>query len=173
MNPYSEGKIDTSKREIRLSVPFGTLLSQIQPIFLVSEGAKVMIGPANQISGTNTVDFTKPVEYTIVAEDGTKVMYMVYVDVQPKSTLGIENEEKSIVSIYPNPSNGLFTFKATNGTLKISIVDATGREVFTKDFQSYVGEEMQIDLTSFGKGIYFANIHNNEISRIIKLEVID
>ena len=173
MNPYSVGKIDVLKKEIHISVPYGTLVSQIQPVFMVSEGAKVMIGVVQQISGANTVDFTKPVVYTIVAEDGTTTSYTVYIDVQPKSTLGLEDEEINFVSIYPNPSNGIFTLKALNNSLKISVIDATGREVFFKDFKSYDGEELQLDLSSFGKGIYFANIQNNELARTIKLEVID
>jgi hypothetical protein len=173
MNPYSEGKIDTLKKEIHISVPFGTLVSQIQPVFIVSEAAKVMIGTVPQISAANTVDFTKPVLYTIVAEDGSFVTYTVYVDVQPKSTLGIEEQDQNIVSIYPNPSTGLFTLKATNGNVFVSIMDAQGRVVFNQEVTSYAGEEMQLDLSHFGKGIYFATVQNNESTKILKLEVIE
>ena len=173
MNPYAEGKIDTLKKEIRLSVPFGTLVSQIQPVFIVSEAAKVMIGTVPQISAANTVDFTKPVLYTIVAEDGSSVTYTVYVDVQPKSTLGIEEQDQNVVSIYPNPSTGLFTLKVTNGNVFISIMDAQGRVVLNQEVTSYAGEEMQLDLTQFGQGIYFATVQNNESTKMLKLEVIE
>jgi hypothetical protein len=173
MNPYSVGKIDVLKKEIRISVPYGTLVSQIQPVFMVSEGATVKIGSVQQISGANTVDFTKPVVYTIVAEDGSTVTYTVYVDVQPKSTLGIEEQDQNIVSIYPNPSTGLFTLKATDGNVFVSIMDALGRVVFNQEVTSYAGEEMQLDLTHFGKGIYFATVQNNESTKMLKLEVIE
>ena len=173
MNPYSEGKIDTLKKEIHITVPYGTLVSQIQPVFMVSEGAKVMIGNVQQNSGANTVDFTKPVVYTIVAEDGSSVTYTVYVDVQPKSTLGIEEQDQNVVSIYPNPSTGLFTLKATDGNVFVSIMDAQGRVVFNQEVTSYAGEEIQLDLTHFGKGIYFATVQNNESTKMLKLEVIE
>jgi hypothetical protein len=171
--PYSEGKIDTLKKEIRISVPYGTLVSKIQPVFLLSEGAKAMIGTASQISGANTVDFTKPVIYTFVAEDGSTVNYTVYVDVEPKSTLGIEEQDQNVVSIYPNPSNGVFTLKATSGSVNVSIMDAQGRVVFNQEVTSYAGEEMQLDLTQFGKGIYFATVQINESTKMLKLEVIE
>ena len=140
---------------------------------MVSEGATVKIGNVQQISGANTVDFTKPVVYTIVAEDGSSVTYTVYVDVQPKSTLGIEEQDQNVVSIYPNPSNGVFTLKATSGSVIVSIMDAQGRVVLNQEVTSYAGEEMQLDLTQFGKGIYFATVQNNESTKMLKLEVIE
>jgi hypothetical protein len=32
---------------------------------------------------------------------------------------------------------------------------------------------MQLDLTQFGKGIYFATVQNNESTKMLKLEVIE
>jgi hypothetical protein len=173
MNPFAEGKIDTLKKEIRLSVPYGTLVTQLQPVYMVSEAAKLFIGTFPQSSGLNTIDFSKPVVYTIVAEDGSKVNYTVYIEVLPKSTLGFEEQDQNVVSIYPNPSSGLFTLKATNGNVFISIMDAQGRVVLNQEVTSYAGEEMQLDLTQFGQGIYFATIQNNEFTKMLKLEVIE
>lgn len=74
------------------------------------------------------------------------------------STSVILTEEKNI-SIYPNPSNGIFNITGYDEMLVI-ITDLTGRNLLTKQ----INKNNQVDLTELSSGIYFIRI-NNEMTR--------
>ncbi|WP_028665557.1 DUF5018 domain-containing protein [Runella zeae] len=71
LNPNISADIDTLTHTIHASVPFSIALHSLTPTISVSENAT--ISPA---SGTNQ-DFTKPVIYTVMAEDGSTQNYTV------------------------------------------------------------------------------------------------
>ena len=50
---------------------------KLAPTFTLSEGAKAYVNGVEQVSGQTIVDFTQPVEYTIVSHDGYKRTYTV------------------------------------------------------------------------------------------------
>jgi len=84
---------------ISLQVPFGTDVTKLIANYTVSPGAKVTVGGVAQQSGITVNNFTSPITYTVIAEDGTSQNYMVivYVLAAPKSsekellTFGITN----------------------------------------------------------------------------------
>ena len=84
---------------ISLQVPFGTDVTKLIANFTASSGAQVKVNGVIQISGTTSNDFTSPVTYTVLADDGTSQDYtvVVYVLAEPKSgekellTFGITN----------------------------------------------------------------------------------
>lgn len=49
----------------------------LAPTFTLSEGAKAYVNGVEQVSGQTIVDFSQPVEYTIVSHDGYKRTYTV------------------------------------------------------------------------------------------------
>ncbi len=55
---------------ITAAVPFGTDVTSIVPEFSLSEGAVAKVGNVTQISSTTTNDFSDPVRYAVIAEDG-------------------------------------------------------------------------------------------------------
>jgi hypothetical protein len=67
----------------------------------------------------------------------------------------IENQS---VSVYPNPTEGVFTFSwAGNykGDVQVIITDVTGRLIAKKQlYKSEVGLIESFDLSNFGKGVY-------------------
>jgi predicted extracellular nuclease len=63
--------IDNENATITLEVLYGSGLDAIVPTFTLSSGATAFIDGVQQVSGTSVVDFTNPVVYTIIAEDGT------------------------------------------------------------------------------------------------------
>ena len=71
-----EGMIDELTRQVRLTMPEGTDVTQLVPTIVVSEGATV-----NPASG-EAQDFTEPVIYTVTALNGTTADYTVKVFVQ-------------------------------------------------------------------------------------------
>ncbi len=63
------------------------------------------------------------------------------------------------VSIYPNPSNGVFTIKFDKATsASIEVYDVTGRKV--KSYMQSTTKET-LDLTGFAEGMYSVNIISN------------
>jgi hypothetical protein len=79
--------------------------------------------------------------------------------VEMKSREELKVEE---ISYYPNPNNGRFNLKFTlknKGTTVVRIMDEKGKEVFVDTVEKLAGEyERQIDLTPFGRGMYFLQV---------------
>lgn len=59
--------------QITLYVSKGTNVSALNTLFELSPGAKLFIGTTNKISGSNTVDFTNPVQFQVLSEDQSVV----------------------------------------------------------------------------------------------------
>ena len=75
MSPSVEAVIVEMANSIYVTVPSDTDVTNLTPIIVVSEKATV-----NPSSGM-PMDFTRPVIYTVTAEDGSQVTYMVFVTV--------------------------------------------------------------------------------------------
>ncbi len=89
------------------------------------------------------------------------------------------NYTANTLNIFPNPSNGdfLLTYSLpAESSVKISIVDYTGREVFSSnnDFQSTGNHQQQInmsDVRSLNSGIYMVKFQAGQESYIKKLVI--
>src|SRR5262249_4925067 len=64
--------------------PFGTDLSSLTAT-LVTTGSSVDVNGVQQINGTTGNDFTDPVTYTVIADDGATSFYTVTVSTAPES----------------------------------------------------------------------------------------
>ncbi|MDR1743759.1 MAG: CotH kinase family protein [Dysgonamonadaceae bacterium] len=64
------------KNEVNLSMPYTASLNKLIATFSF-QGKSVMVGNVEQVSGVTQNDFSNPVTYTVVAEDGTKTNYTV------------------------------------------------------------------------------------------------
>ncbi|MDR1342860.1 MAG: FG-GAP-like repeat-containing protein [Prevotellaceae bacterium] len=75
------GAISESAKTITLTYAEGEAvnLASLVPTFALSTGAKVYVGDAEQASGVSAQDFTSPVAYRVVAEDGSEATYTVTV----------------------------------------------------------------------------------------------
>jgi len=91
--------------------------------------------------------------------------------INQNETISVENIStgNSIVSIYPNPSNGVFYLtNSKNSTFSIS--DITGKTIKTGKIDS---DSKKIDVLTFGKGVYFIEVvsetqkKSSEIKKII------
>jgi Zn-dependent metalloprotease len=74
---------------------------------------------------------------------------------------GLENIENPIFTIFPNPSEGIFTISWNNpdfisGT--ISVFDVTGRAMISMPVNG--AKSISLDLTQFSSGIYFVRFEN-------------
>ncbi len=69
--------INSETATVYLEVLNGTDLTTLVPSFTLSEGATAFIGSEEQVSGQSVVNFTTPVTYTIVAENGNEKLWVV------------------------------------------------------------------------------------------------
>ena len=79
--PPVQGAITEEARTIALRVPAGTDPSALVAVF-VSTGTRVTVAGLDQESGRTGNDFSRPVEYVVEDQDGSRVSYVVRVTVQ-------------------------------------------------------------------------------------------
>jgi subtilisin-like proprotein convertase family protein len=88
------------------------------------------------------------------------------------------NEDVNVLefSVYPNPSNGLFTVESSNdansNNAVISVLDLNGRLVFTKEIQNSVRLNETIDVQNLTNGLYLLQIQQGA-SRTVKKIIIN
>jgi hypothetical protein len=76
--PGAASMIDEAQRIVRVRVPDGSNLSSLVAVFSCS-GTEVRVSGRPQESGVTANDFTLPVPYEVIAEDGSSVLYTVQV----------------------------------------------------------------------------------------------
>lgn len=75
--------INTTEHTVTLQVVPGTSLTSLIATYTLSGDANAYVNEVEQISGTSTNDFTNPVVYKVVAQDGTEQNWSVTVTVEP------------------------------------------------------------------------------------------
>jgi len=84
----------------------------------------------------------------------------------PTNTVGFKdlpNNNQTNVSVYPNPSKGVFTIHAANvkesNNNSFAIYDITGRLVFTRNLGKVASKFSEtLDISDFSAGLYFLNV---------------
>ena len=83
----------------------------------------------------------------------------------PDTTVAIKTlaNELTTLSIYPNPSKGIFTITATNvkesTANSYSVFDVTGKLVFTKNLGKTATKFSEtVDISGYNSGLYFLNV---------------
>jgi uncharacterized repeat protein (TIGR03803 family) len=82
--------------------------------------------------------------------------------------------KEDAISIYPNPSSGVFTIKhpATSGKLSITVTSALGAIIYSTSVKdATAGYVNSIDLSKHAKGIYFMEVMSNDERHLKKLIV--
>jgi hypothetical protein len=72
--------------------------------------------------------------------------------------ISINIKGNSSISIYPNPSNGIFNIESTKDLEQIEVFNALGQRIY---FNTQMDKsQAKIDLSNFGKGVYFFHLLN-------------
>jgi hypothetical protein len=89
-NQIGNTVINTTAKTITLTMPFGTNTTSLIGAYTASSGSTIKIGTTIQASGTNANNFTNPVIYSVLAEDGiTTQNWTVTVTVAQNSATAI------------------------------------------------------------------------------------
>lgn len=79
--------------------------------------------------------------------------------------LGVDDQERAVFSISPNPSTGLFNVRTTE-TASVTVFDLTGKKVFAAEA---IEDNGAINLTGLQRGMYFAKVNTASGEQVVKL----
>ena len=90
------------------------------------------------------------------------------------SLVGIEeNDMLNTISVYPNPTSGLFNISTSNANftqLTISVLDIQGKEVYnTSDKNNSNNYNKEINLDGLAKGIYYIKLNTGNAVKVQKV----
>lgn len=81
--------------------------------------------------------------------------------------LGTENFEKNQLSVYPNPSHGVWNFNSNNeNILSFELYDSAGKNVASETLNNF---NFSFDASKMPSGLYFGKIETSSASSITKL----
>jgi hypothetical protein len=105
----------------------------------------------------------------VASQKTTVVSSLSYSNRIKNNAIGIkENAINNLVSIYPNPSNGVFTLKFnSNKKITTEIFNVTGEKIFSQESESL--NPTIIDLSKNAAGIYFAMFRSDDKTITTKL----
>lgn len=153
-----------SDNNINIEVENGTDVSNLIPVFSISDYAVAKIGEEIQTSGVSVVDFSEgTVEYTILAEDATTLQtWNVTVDIANS----VETNY-NIISIFPNPATDFFNVSnAKSGHLYI--YDNIGKLIIEKDIKT---NNEYFSINELASGFYNIQIVKENKIRNFKITV--
>ncbi len=70
-----------------------------------------------------------------------------------------ENLSENFISVYPNPSNGIFQLTVDNmqsAEVELEIYNVSGEKIYTA---SNIQQQNQIDLSAISKGLYIIKVY--------------
>jgi hypothetical protein len=138
---------------------------QIEIQYLTSQEDWLSLLPAfGQISGlsTDTVLMTVNTENLQIGEHKANLVIttnalnqqIVEIPVVLDLITGISFNQQAAIQIYPNPTRGMFIIDGIKSSVKVSVFDTYGVEVFSKEEVL----PLQVDLAGRSKGVYFLRI---------------
>lgn len=124
--------------------------------------------PLNELNTETNVIF----RIVFHTDEGTNKLGVNIDDFVINGTLSTENFELNNVTVYPNPSNGIFNIALGNiEPSAIAVYDVTGKIIWSKAALQNATTETSIDLSNAQTGIYFVKItadNQSIVKRIIK-----
>ena len=146
--PQAVGVINEAAKTIAVAVPAGTDVTALSPSITVSD--KATVSPASGVKQ----NFTNPVTYTVKAEDGSTVNYIVTVTVGTGGNNGGENEKDFVIEVTNviGSSSGVVTVKALEWIFDDVIASA---EYKNKGFKLTLPNTMQSKYLQYDVSEYF------------------
>ena len=112
--------------------------------------------------------------YRIVVEDAQGCLDSADVEINNLS-VGLEllSAQDQALKVYPNPTSAkvFVSLDAEFGSSTIKVLDSHGRVLMENTIASCQGEELEMDLSGFAKGMYFVMFVSEENQHISKIQV--
>lgn len=82
--------------------------------------------------------------------------------------MAINETELNGISIFPNPSNGVFTVTSTEADrFTVEVINVLGEVISTKNIEGTINESF--DMSTLNAGIYFVKVANNNTENIQRI----
>ncbi len=149
---------DPDNDEVTFSVVSGDI--GIADVFASSN--QFMVRPVAM--GETTLVFTITDSHGAVLHDTISVVV--------NNILGLEEEVSSSVKVYPNPVQQfakIFLSYEWKGTVKLEIVDATGRQHLVQEVNATTSHDIQLNVSNLQKGFYVLRAASADKKVSIKL----
>ena len=129
---------------------------------------------ANTANSYNITGLSQGANYTVKVRSkcaGVWKTYSTAVGFSTPATLSIQSlgsvsgQELNAITLYPSPATTNLNVEYTGKTMKnahLSIIDVTGRVVFTQQLQLEDGQLVNIDLKGLSNGVYVINVEGGE-----------
>ena len=108
----------------------------------------------------NSPDYCDPNSYRLIQDDHLTKLKAIVASLPNKKKFAIE-EYKSVINIYPNPSNGLFSFSIWNETgFTLEIFSSLGELVYHNIGKSNAKyyQNFEVDLSHLPSGFYISKV---------------
>ena len=127
-------------------------------------GTGVLTGASLQVSSLNAGSY----QFTYTASNGVCADATTTITVDLKDCTGIDEAAANDVSVYPNPSTGVFTIEVAGdvSNVQLSVLDLNGKTVYT---QATVTNKTDVDLNTIANGIYTVVLVSNDTVSATKM----
>ncbi len=163
-----ESVINHQTHTIDILVEASAGLNDLVAQFTLSEGATAYVDDVIQVSGTTVNDFTEPLVYNVIAEDGISQNEWT---VTVSQDVSVQEIYESLFTIYPNPTDGLFTLEVMGRDAAekqyLEIYDMYGDLVMQKELPSQ--SLHMLDLTGKTGGIYLIRVVAGAHAHIMRM----
>ena len=103
---------------------------------------------------------------TVTVMDANGCAGMDSVTFEVVQCTSIDENGLNLVSVYPNPTSGLFTIELMNATeINLLLTDAQGKVIETRTIQ----QTENIDITELETGIYFLTVSNDQGEQVLRI----
>ncbi len=130
--------------------------------FITIATQKANNGIAQSYTYDDKIEFAGKLYYRIkINENDSKVSYSKIVTLT-------DNNQSSIINVYPNPARNIITIKMTDDSLQnteVVVLNAQGRVVLKQKIQS---TNQSINVSHLLQGLYFVKFANGEVQKLIK-----
>jgi hypothetical protein len=145
-----------------------SLICAGEPVTLSASGALSYLWSNSQTSSAITVFPQTETTYTVTGSNNGCTATTTITQLVDECT-GIKNHaiSSNLLSVYPNPSSGIFTIKnkEKNRALSVECYNSQGLKIITQ----LIVSDSQIDLENQPSGIYYLKISNGGPWKLIKV----
>lgn len=177
---YVEGMLTISSFTVSVSELQIEAKDNLTATFDITSGIAWSVASSESWLTANTTTGNSDATVTLTAEENTGDVRTATITVSAEgavdqmitvtqlSGLGVNNENISDISVYPNPASSVVNVTNVANTT-VDIFDITGQLVYTKNV---VSEIEQINVSDFNAGIYIINI-TNDMTTVSKRLIIE
>jgi len=148
-------------------VTTNTLLCTGETATLSVSGASTYTWSTTENTADVAVTPSVQTTYTVDGTDGNGCVNTTTImqDVSLCTGIATLANNNSVISVYPNPNNGLFVIELTSSS-KVTVMNALGQEVVKETFEA---GKHNLDIQNEANGVYFVKVIENNKQQIIKV----